>query len=102
MFIQEKDDKVQNPGHFTEFLFRQGVFSGRSQAGFVKRVSPRSRGHSHLGCLEAKYFSQDNFCSHSNTCTKVSASLLGAAFLGHPLFLLKAEPGMGASQQQRP
>ena len=85
LFIQNKDGNVPNPGHFIGFLFRQGLFSGRSQAGFVKRISPRSRAHTQLECLEAKYF-QDNACSHGTTRVKVSASLLG-----HPLHLLRAK-----------
>lgn len=85
LFIQNKDGNVPNPGHFIGFLFRQGLFSGRSQAGFVKRISPRSRAHTQLECLEAKYF-QDNACSYGTTRAKVSASLLG-----HPLHLLRAK-----------
>lgn len=53
LFIQEKDGNVPNPGPSTGFLFRQGLFSGRSQAEFVKRISPRSGAHTQLECLEA-------------------------------------------------
>lgn len=85
--LSKRNMEVPSPGHLIEFFFRQGLFSGRSQAGFIKRISPRSRAHSQLECLEENTFSQNNSCSHDISEAKVSASLLG-----HPLYPLKGEP----------
>lgn len=62
-------------------------------------------GHTYLECLEAKYFSQDNFGSHGILVPTSQQVCLGASFLGHPLSFLKGElggPGIGTSQQQEP
>lgn len=93
IFIQEKDGEVPNPGHFIEFLFRQGLFRGRSQAGFVKRISPRSRAHTYPSGM-----SRSKTLSHKTTSAAMESLVprsqqvsLGAAFSGHPLPLLEAE-----------
>lgn len=77
IFIQEKDSKAPNSWNFTEFLFRLGLFSGRSQAGFVKRASPQSRAWMHPKCLEAEhFFSRQLLLSWNHLCQGLSKSAL--------------------------
>lgn len=93
IFIREKDGEVPNPGHFIEFLFRQGLCRGRSQAGFIKRTSPRSRAHTYPSGM-----SRSEIISHKTTSAPMKSLVprsqpvsLGAAFFGQPLPLLEAK-----------